>query len=198
MQPLPSSSGSSRTLADDVAAAVTRRLAHAERAALVVSGGTTPGPFLRALAHQPLDWTRIDVLLADERCVPLDHVASNQRSTHEAFAGTPAADSLRPIDPTSANALERWRRRLAESSRPFAAVVLGMGEDGHVASLFPRMPGLASALDPEGPATVVSATAPQEPRARVSLTLAALLDTDLLGLHIRGAVKLAVLRRAAA
>jgi 6-phosphogluconolactonase len=185
------------TLVDDVAAALTRRLVHATRAGLVVSGGRTPGPFLRALARCELPWPRIDVLLADERCVSLDHPASNQRNTLEAYAGTPAASSLQAIDATAPDAIDRWRKRLADMARPFAAVVLGMGEDGHFASLFPGMPGLAAALDPAGPATVVSGLAPIEPRARLSLTLAALLDTDLLALHVTGAAKLATLRRAA-
>ncbi|HWJ06859.1 MAG TPA: 6-phosphogluconolactonase [Steroidobacteraceae bacterium] len=185
------------TLDEDVAAAVTRWLALHERASLVVSGGRTPAPFLRALAQRSLPWSRIDVLLADERCVPLDHPASNQRSTREAFAGTPAATSLHELDPTTPGALDRWRARVATLSRPFAAVVLGMGEDGHFASLFPGMPGLAAALDLDRSTTVVAAMAPVEPRARLSLALAALLDTELLALHVTGAAKLATLRRAA-
>lgn len=183
------------TLANDVATAVTHRLAHAERASLVVPGGRTPRSFLRALARHRLPWSRVDVLLADERCVPLDDPASNQRSTREAFAGTPAASALHELDPTAPDALDRWRAQVARS-RPFAAVVLGMGEDGHFASLFPGMPGLAAALDPDGVATVVTAAAPVAPRARLSLTLAALLDTQLLALHVTGAAKLATLRHA--
>ena len=183
-------------LPDDVAAAATRRLALHDRASLVVSGGRTPGPFLRSLAQRPLPWSRIDVLLADERCVPSDHPASNQRGTREAFAATPAADSVRALDAASPDALDRWRVQV-DQSRPFAAVVLGMGEDGHFASLFPGMPGLASTLDVDGAATVVRGTAPVEPRARLSLTLAALLDTELLALHVTGAAKLETLRRAA-
>jgi 6-phosphogluconolactonase len=165
-------------LATDVATSVERRL-------------------LRQLAQRPLDWSRVQVLLADERCVPLADPASNQRMVLDAFAGSPAVDSLRPIDPTAPGAQALWQARLDRVARPFAAVVLGMGEDGHFASLFPGAPGLAAALDPDGPRSVVRGVAPVEPRERLSLALAALLDTDLLALHIEGPTKLDVLRRAA-
>jgi 6-phosphogluconolactonase len=96
---------------------------------------------------------------------------------------------------TDAAAAQHWRDWLARLPRPYAAVVLGMGDDGHFASLFPHMPGLASALDPYGAATVVHGLAPVPPQSRLSLTLAALLETDLLALHITGAAKRAVLDR---
>jgi 6-phosphogluconolactonase len=135
-------------------------------------------------------------MLADERCVPLDDAASNQRMVLHAFAGTPAVASVLPIDATAPDAVARWQARLDARTSPFAAVVLGMGEDGHFASLFPGMPGLAAALDPGGPRAVVPGTAPTEPRPRLSLALAALLDTDLLALHVMGDAKLETLRRA--
>jgi 6-phosphogluconolactonase len=184
-------------LATDVATAVERRLQVASSTAIVVPGGRTPAAFLRQLAQRPLDWSRVQVLLADERCVPLADPASNQRMVLDAFAGSPAVDSLRPIDPTAPGAQALWQARLDRVARPFAAVVLGMGEDGHFASLFPGAPGLAAALDPDGPRSVVRGVAPVEPRERLSLALAALLDTDLLALHIEGPTKLDVLRRAA-
>jgi 6-phosphogluconolactonase len=74
-----------------------------------------------------------------------------------------------------------------------------MGDDGHFASLFPGMPGLASALATVAPTAapaVVPGLAPVEPAARLSLTLATLLDTDLLALHVTGSSKLATLQRA--
>lgn len=184
-------------LAADVAAAAGHRLLDSPSAAIVVAGGRTPAAFLRQLAQRPLDWSRVRVLLADERCVPLTDPASNQRMVLEAFAGSPAADSLRPIDPTAPGAVAQWQARLDGVVRPFAAVVLGMGEDGHFASLFPGAPGLAAALDPDGPRSVVRGVAPVEPRERISLSLAALLDADLLALHIEGTAKCETLRRAA-
>jgi 6-phosphogluconolactonase len=184
-------------LAHDVAASLARRLRADGRAGLVLSGGRTPAAFLRALGAHALDWRSVQITLADERCVGADSPASNLRLLRESFAGTAAADAALPaFDMTSAAAVQDWREWLARLPRPFAAVVLGMGDDGHFASLFPHMPALAPALDPQGAATVVHGFAPVEPQSRLSLTLAALLETDLLALHITGAAKLAVLGRA--
>jgi 6-phosphogluconolactonase len=184
-------------LASDVAKALARRLQADGRASLVLSGGRSPVAFLRALGAHALDWPRVGITLADERCVAADSPASNLRLLRESFAGTPAAHALLPaIDMTAATAAQHWREWLARLPRPYAAVVLGMGDDGHFASLFPHTAGLAAALDPQGAAGVVPGVAPVEPRARLSLTLAALLETDLLALHITGAAKQATLERA--
>ncbi len=193
------SSGASlaRNLANDVAAALTRRLAAHGAAGLVVSGGRTPAAFLRELATRDLDWSNVCVTLADERCVPADDPASNLRFVRDAFANTPAAAAaLIEIDATTTDAAARWNAALAGFPRPFAAVILGMGDDGHFASLFPDMPRLAAALDLSTTTDVVEGVAPTEPKARLSLTLPTMLDTDLLVLHVTGDSKLATLRRA--
>jgi 6-phosphogluconolactonase len=193
------SSGESlaRNLANDVAAALTRQLAAHGAAGLVVSGGRTPAAFLGELATRDLDWSKVCVTLTDERCVPADDPASNLRFVREAFAHAPAsAATLIDIDATATDAAARWNAALARIQRPFAAVILGMGDDGHFASLFPGMPGLAAALDPANTTNVVVGVAPTQPRSRLSLTLPTLLDTDLLVLHITGDAKLETLRRA--
>lgn len=195
----PNGEALARNLANDVVAALERRLAARSAAGLVVSGGRTPALFLRELAARDLDWTRVVVTLADERCVAADDPASNLRFVREAFAGTPAAGAaLIASDPTGADAASRWSEALANVPRPFAAVVLGMGDDGHVASLFPGMPNLEAALDLDSTTSVIAGVAPVEPKARLSLTLPTLLDTDLLVLHVTGDAKLATLQRAAA
>ena len=186
-----------RQLASDVAAALARRLAADGAAGLVVSGGRTPAAFLRELATRELDWSQVCVTLADERRVAADDPASNLRLVRDALAGAPASRAtLVDIAATAPDAPTRWSKALARIPRPFAAVVLGMGEDGHIASLFPGMPGLATALDLSQAALVVEGVAPVEPAARLSLSLPALLDTELLVLHVTGAAKLATLQRA--
>ena len=194
----PSGEALARKLATDVTAALERRLAAGGAAGLVVSGGRTPAAFLRELGSRELDWSSVLVTLADERCVAADDPASNLRFVREAFAGAPASvAALVAVDPTGAEAASRWSEALEQMPRPFAAVILGLGDDGHFASLFPGMPGLATALDLSTTTGVVAGVAPVEPKARLSLTLPVLLDTDLLVLHITGDSKLATLQRAA-
>ena len=186
-----------RQLANDVAAALAHRLDIDGTAGLVVSGGRTPATFLRELASRDLDWSKVCVTVADERRVSVDDSASNRRLVRDAWAGAPASRAtLVDIAATAPDAAARWSQALARIPRPYAAVVLGMGDDGHIASLFPGMPGLAAALDLSQSARVVEGVAPVEPTARLSLTLPALLDTDLLVLHVTGAAKLATLQRA--
>jgi 6-phosphogluconolactonase len=186
-----------RNLANDVATALERRLAAEGTAGLVVSGGRTPAAFLRDLASRELDWSNVIVTLADERRVPTDDPASNLRLVRKAFANAPASlATLIDIDATTIHAAARWSEALVRIPRPFAAVILGMGDDGHFASLFPGMPGLAAALDLFNTSSVVEGIAPVEPQARLSLTLPTLLDTGLLVLHVTGDSKLATLQRA--
>lgn len=140
---------------------------------LVVPGGTTPRPILARLAGRRLPWDRITLTLTDDRDVPHDHPASNFGALASAL-GTTGAD-LRP---------------LREGAAPGRARLLwfGMGEDGHVASLFPNL-----SLDPSDPPAVVRTLPdplpPEAPFARLTLNYAALADADHIILVARGAAK---------
>ncbi|MCR4510394.1 6-phosphogluconolactonase [Pseudomonas sp. 32.2.56] len=174
-----------KVLAVDLLAQVQTTLAQQARAGLILPGGSSPQALLPLLAQQ-LDSQRIDLSPSDERWVPAQAAESNWQLLHQ---GLPQANCL---DPRQGVTLEQsassWGEQLAQWS-PFSAVLLGMGEDGHIASLFPGMPGLADALDPQALPAALPALAPQEPRQRLSLNLAMLQRGQWLGLLAFGARK---------
>ncbi len=187
-------------LAADIGDWLANGLAVRPRASLVLSGGSTPVPLFHALREIDLDWSRVDITLADERWVAPDHADSNEGLLRrELLQGAVAAARLLPLKTPAATpgqGLAECSRRLAEIPRPFDVVVLGAGADGHFASLFPGTEALAQGLDPDGAASCVACTPPEAPHPRISLTLAALLNTRRLVLHITGEEKWSVYQRA--
>ena len=145
--------GAAAALADEVIAALRHGLAARGAASLAVAGGRTPVPLFRALRDAQLDWARVAVTLTDERWVPEEDAASNARLLRaELLQGRAGAARFFPLYDSSATAGEAvdsvWQS-LQEMPWPLDAVVLGMGEDGHFASLFPDNPQLGRALDPD-------------------------------------------------
>ncbi|MBW0146620.1 6-phosphogluconolactonase [Marinobacter arenosus] len=187
-------------LADAVAAFLKERLADAQRVSLVVSGGSTPLPFFRALSTKDLDWHRVDLLLADERWVPEDDPASNTRLVRENLLQDRAAGanflSLKQPGATPLEGLEAVKAELSGLALPLDVLILGMGNDGHTASLFPDAPELPRAMSPDCPDLVAAATPPSQPQQRITLTWPTLRDARFTALHLKGADKLETLRRA--
>jgi 6-phosphogluconolactonase len=171
-----------------VAAALRTRIAETGSAALAVSGGTTPVQFFFALSQQILDWADVTITLVDDRCVPENSPRSNARLVRETLLQNAAAAAkflpLVGADDAAITAL----------GLPFAAVVLGMGTDGHTASFFPGGDHLAQALT--GPHIIETMTAPGVPEPRITLTLPTLLTANFLAVHIEGAEKAAALEAA--
>jgi 6-phosphogluconolactonase len=188
-------------LADFVGSALADALRERGRAGLLVSGGRSPIPFFAALSQRELDWAQVTVSLVDERCVPSDSEASNARLVREhLLQNAAAAANFIPLyrddtEPDTAAALAE--QALAAVPAPFDVAVLGMGDDGHTASLFPGARGTAAGLDPQQPRRVVATWPTTAPHARLSLTLRALLETRTLVLAIAGETKRAVLEHAA-
>ena len=184
-------------LARDLAAAVQQR----GRASLVVSGGSTPLPLFRLLRHRPLPWTHITITLADERWVDPADAASNERLLRQELLRDEAAParfiSLKNDAPTPAAGAARAWSTLQAVPRPFDVVLLGMGDDGHTASLFPGSPGIDAALAADAAPACVALTAPVPPTARLSLNASALLQARQLYLHFTGEAKWQVWTRAA-
>jgi 6-phosphogluconolactonase len=165
-----------------------------------VSGGTTPRAFLAALSLRLMAWDRITVTLVDERWVPEDHARSNARMVRESLLQGRAAGarfvSLYAPQPTPEAALAEVSARVAALPLPFAAVVFGMGVDGHTASFFGDGRQLAAAVDPDADVLVVPMHSATVAEPRMTLTLKALLQTRSLYLHIEGTDKRAALARA--
>lgn len=192
------------TLAKELAEAVADRIraAIAERgvAAIAVSGGSTPGRFFQALGKtKDIDWSKVVVTLVDERWVDETNDRSNAMLVNERMLQGPAATArFLPLysggDTPDAAAIARTNALLADLPEPFAAVILGMGGDGHTASFFPGGDTLAEALTAEGPTLSIRAPGAGEPR--VTFTLPRLLRTDALYLHIEGQEKAEVLDQA--
>jgi len=149
--------------------------------AITVPGGSTPFPILERLAAMPLDWRRVVIWPGDDRCVPEGHPASN----------TGKIRAL--LEPAGAEVVALT---VMEEIPHFALAWLGMGGDGHVASLFPSSDPRAD--DPQRIRMLTPDPLPPEaPFDRITLTLPALLDSDELVFAIRGAEKRALFEAAA-
>lgn len=185
-----------------IQAALAADIAQHGRALLAVSGGRSPIALFHALAQAPIDWPRVVVMLVDERFVPADHPDSNAAlvRTH-LLAGAAAQAQFLPLvdEPFDhAGCIARANAHFRALAQPFSVALLGMGEDGHTASLFPGAPELAAGLDPDLPEAYLALTPPPPvPHPRISLSLAALLRSRRLLLSIAGDAKRAVYARAA-
>ena len=156
-------------VAESAAAEVASALAEGART-LVLAGGTTPKRCYELLTHSEVTWGRVTILFGDERCVPPDHPDSNYRMAREALLDRVAPGSVHRIagELGPDEAAELYSRVIAPLA-PLDVVLLGAGEDGHTASLFPGHPEVSA----QGWAVGVR-NAPKPPPDRVSLTLPAL------------------------
>lgn len=159
-------------LANKLAGALRSALEHEERVLMAVPGGTTPGPIFDDLCAADLDWSRVDVMLTDERWVPEDNARSNTRLLRRRLlVDRAAAARYLPLYLPGKDPEER----LAELETnivprlPIQVLLLGMGADMHTASLFPGADRLEEALAPRAP-ILMAMRAPGAPEPRITLT----------------------------
>jgi 6-phosphogluconolactonase len=194
-RPFASIERAADALAADLAGILKEAIVLRGRATLVVSGGRTPPHVFRRLRQRDIDWERVTVTLSDERWVPVDHPDSNEglvRST--LLTGVAAVASFVPLyggEDTPEAGQSACEARLEGIPRPFDAVYLGLGGDGHFASLFPGHPALDAC---EGICAAVAGSDAREPR--LTLTASTILDARGLYLLFSGAEKHAIYAKA--
>ena len=163
------------------------------RASLVVSGGSTPADLFNALSKAHLQWDKIDISLADERWVDNTDDASNEKMLRAKLLINNAANAnfvpLKTQHGDAEDAVLTCTDNLQKMRTPFDVLILGMGEDGHTASLFPCSAQIAQGLDLESGNTFIAVQPTTAPNQRISLTLPALLNSNKIFLHVTGESK---------
>ncbi|PHV11842.1 6-phosphogluconolactonase [Chitinimonas sp. BJB300] len=183
-------------LAREVAAALETALRERGTASLAVSGGRTPVGMFQQLRQMRLDWSRVWITLIDDRWLPVDHADSNERLVRENLLKyqVEAANfiGLKTAASTPEAGIADIEAALAAMPQPFDVVTLGMGEDGHTASLFPCSAELKQATALDGTKLVAAVNPTTAPYARISFTLAAIARSRNIFLHLTGEKKKAV------
>jgi 6-phosphogluconolactonase len=184
-------------LADQLASELKNALLTHDEASLAVPGGTTPGPVFDNLCDARIDWSRVRVLLTDERWVPESSDRSNTRLIRERLLTGRAADAIYvPLyadAPTPEDKLAELENGLAPAL-PLSVVLLGMGADMHTASIFPGADQLGRALN--GDDSLVAMRAPGAPEPRITLSAKVLKQAMNRHILIVGDEKRAALEKA--
>lgn len=171
------------------------------RATLAVSGGSTPVDLFVRLANTDLAWSEVDICLVDERWVEHDDPDSNERLVKTHLLQNKAASAhfvgMKTLAKTASDGEAECAKRL-HLYQPCDVLVLGMGDDGHTASLFPRAQKLAQAVDMQSGKICMGIAPSTAPHERMTLTLPAILAAKQIILHITGQNKKEVLNQALA
>ncbi len=192
-------------LAEDCRKNLAKALSDNGAATLMVSGGSTPAPLYEALSLSDLDWDKIHVALVDERWVDRDHSASNEALIYRSLlinnAEQAAFTGMKTRAVSAAQGCAEAEALYRSLPQPFTLSILGMGNDGHTASLFPHAQGLEQAIAADCEQLTAPIIAQQSDvtgpnTERLTLTLNGLLHSERLIILLTGEQKLAVFRTA--
>ena len=170
------------------------------RVSMAVSGGSTPIPLFKVLSHLGLDWSKVDLTLVDDRWVSSDHKDSNELLVKSHLIKNKAVNvNFIPLKNDASTAKEgraSSEEALQSFSLPFDIVILGMGTDGHTASLFPCSEEINSAMDLNNNDYLVATSPTSAPYERLGMTAKAIMDAKSVYLHLNGSSKLHTLEKA--
>jgi len=185
-----------RAMAKDMARQINFILKTKRKVSLAVSGGTTPTNVFKALSKMDLDWSRVQITLTDERWVDVDDADSTERLVRDhllqGFAEKASFIPFKTPAPSPEQAVDDVTKRLEAIRFPIDLIYLGMGGDGHIASLFPEIMNNGD----DGDATVVPVLGPKAPFARLSLAMDVIVSSRQIYLQLSGAEKKATFERA--
>lgn len=189
-------------LAGEITSLLVKGIAEKGRASLAVSGGSTPVALFEYLSAMDIPWKNIFVFLVDERWVDPDDPDSNERLVREHLLKDKAAAAtfigMKNSAPVAGEGERECEERLRQVPLPFDVLILGMGGDGHTASLFPGAAKLPAATDMNSGRQCMALAPITAPHDRMSLTLPVILSAGKIFLHIVGQEKKDVLDRAMA
>jgi len=187
-----------KNLAEDVAKELNQAILERGQATLVVSGGSTPKPFFHYLSKTELDWDKVLITLADERCVEPGDDQSNSKLIRDYLIQNQASmAAFLPLfrgGQADQSAAEKISTKLSELPT-YDVVVLGMGNDGHTASIFPEAQNRDEALDNQQSAAALLVDPVTVTPLRITQTATRLLNSRFLAVHITGREKAYLLNR---
>ena len=170
------------------------------QASLLVSGGSTPVPLFARLAEMDLEWEKVTISLVDERWVEADNQDSNENLVRRHLLRDKVAAAsfigMKNEMATASTGEAACEARLQAVPHPYDCLILGMGNDGHAASLFPGAANLDAAVDLHSGRICMAICPPATPHERMTLTLPAILNSRQLILYLQGEEKKKTLARA--
>lgn len=188
-------------LATQIADILLQSIRATGRASLAVSGGSTPIGLFKALSIKDISWGLVTVTLVDERWVDLTDQASNTQLVHKYLLQNKAANAgffhLKRPGRLTAQLLDTLNESVLDKLLPFDVVILGMGDDGHTASLFPCSNEIQRGLSKDS-APLLSVMPKTAPYQRISFSYNYLKQSKHLFLHICGQAKKETLTKAIA
>ena len=187
-------------LADKVSGILQQAISQKGKASIAVSGGSTPKGFFKVLSNKNIDWDKVTITLADERWVDINSDDSNTRLVHENLLQNKAAAAkffhLKQGQDLCDQTLADLNIAANSTLLPLDVLILGMGEDGHTASLFPCSAQIKQALDINNNNALIKVEPTTAPHQRITFSFASLSQSENTFLHLCGDNKKQVLAKA--